>query len=168
MHLAAQPFPKPNSAAAACSCPRPLPNYALRWYSLAVSTSAILPCASYAARTSHPTLHPDSAAPRPHPYPQPLLTELFMEADSDRSGFLDRHEFTTVLKNANLKLADRWGAHTWHTVPMHWLHLSTQHAGCTATSALQGTKTKWMQAFPPVPPPQVLALNPARRYPHPR
>ncbi|KXZ53746.1 hypothetical protein GPECTOR_6g663 [Gonium pectorale] len=38
---------------------------------------------------------------------EPLLMKLFMDADTDRSGFLDRQEFTHVLKNANLKLTDR-------------------------------------------------------------
>ncbi|PNW81221.1 hypothetical protein CHLRE_07g347050v5 [Chlamydomonas reinhardtii] len=38
---------------------------------------------------------------------EPILMKLFIEADADRSGFLDRHEFTAVLRNANLKLSDR-------------------------------------------------------------
>ncbi|GFR51432.1 hypothetical protein Agub_g13721 [Astrephomene gubernaculifera] len=38
---------------------------------------------------------------------EPILMKLFIEADADRSGFLDRHEFTSVLRNANLKLTDR-------------------------------------------------------------
>ncbi|EFJ47239.1 radial spoke protein 7 [Volvox carteri f. nagariensis] len=33
--------------------------------------------------------------------------ELFIEADRDRSGFLDRQELTSVLRNANLRLSDR-------------------------------------------------------------
>lgn len=45
--------------------------------------------------------------PEPTPTLRLMLTELFIEADADRSGFLDRHEFTAVLRNANLKLSDR-------------------------------------------------------------
>lgn len=33
--------------------------------------------------------------------------ELFLEADSDHSGYLDRSEFTRVLQHANLNLSDR-------------------------------------------------------------
>ncbi|KAG2496413.1 hypothetical protein HYH03_005639 [Edaphochlamys debaryana] len=38
---------------------------------------------------------------------EPILMKLFIEADADHSGFLDRIEFTAVLRNANLKLSDR-------------------------------------------------------------
>ncbi|GIL84899.1 hypothetical protein Vretimale_9723 [Volvox reticuliferus] len=38
---------------------------------------------------------------------EPVLMKLFIEADKDHSGFLDRQEFTSVLRNANLRLSDR-------------------------------------------------------------
>ncbi|GLC34270.1 hypothetical protein PLESTB_001603700 [Pleodorina starrii] len=38
---------------------------------------------------------------------EPVLMKLFIEADRDHSGFLDRQEFTAVLRNANLRLSDR-------------------------------------------------------------
>ena len=33
--------------------------------------------------------------------------ELFLAADADASGYLDRHEFSHVLKSANLQLSER-------------------------------------------------------------
>lgn len=38
---------------------------------------------------------------------EPILMKLFIDADADRSGFLDRNEFTHVLRNASLNLTDR-------------------------------------------------------------
>ena len=53
-------------------------------------------------------------------------TGLFLKADSDGSGSLDRKEFTLVLKSAELKLGDRcveyrtetcWSLLRFHYVP---------------------------------------------------
>lgn len=42
------------------------------------------------------------------PCPQPhTCAELFLSADTDGSGFLDRNEFAAVLKGAHLHLSDR-------------------------------------------------------------
>eukprot|EP00955_Chlamydomonas_euryale_P076419 362649-Chlamydomonas_euryale.AAC.2 len=52
--------------------------------------------------------HRRRAFPRPATGPtRPRPAELFMEADADRSGFLDKREFTNVLNSAHLNLSDR-------------------------------------------------------------
>uniref|UniRef100_A0A7S0RF79 EF-hand domain-containing protein n=1 Tax=Chlamydomonas leiostraca TaxID=1034604 RepID=A0A7S0RF79_9CHLO len=38
---------------------------------------------------------------------EPLILQLFLEADTDHSGYLDRAEFARVLQHANLSLSDR-------------------------------------------------------------
>ncbi|GAX81847.1 hypothetical protein CEUSTIGMA_g9275.t1 [Chlamydomonas eustigma] len=38
---------------------------------------------------------------------EPIIMQLFLAADTDQSGFLDRSEFTQVLKSANLNLSNK-------------------------------------------------------------
>lgn len=41
-------------------------------------------------------------------YARCTCAELFLEADVDASGYLDKREFTKVLESVQLNLSDRW------------------------------------------------------------
>jgi hypothetical protein len=58
--------------------------------------------------SSYPPVLPSSPLHLSCPFCFKLFAELFLEADTDHSGYLDRQEFTRVLQSANLNLNERW------------------------------------------------------------